>query len=134
MVADDKLRFDFSHGLTVEVFESTLQLMLILLLIEIPCVIDDAGKPINPKDLQKIEAIVSQQIKDELPVYAKEASLVEAKRIMGLRAVFGEVSGEIFWDGCRFLLLAGTCISMIRRYKKWSSLRNNQGWVNDSMP
>ena len=85
---------------TLEVFEPTLQLMLLLLLMEIPCVIDDAGKPINPKDLQKIEAIVSQQIKDELPVYAKEASLVEAKRIMGLRAVFGEVSYEIFWGGC----------------------------------
>eukprot|EP00250_Pteridium_aquilinum_P000973 c11152_g1_i1 orf=130-3051(+) len=62
LVADDKLRFDFSHG-----------------------------KPIDSKDLQKIESIVAQQIKDELPVYAKEASLVEAKRIMGLRAVFGEV-------------------------------------------
>ena len=56
----------------------------------------DAGKPIDPKDLQKVEAIVSQQITDELPVYAKEASLVEAKRIMGLRAVFGEVSVRYF--------------------------------------
>ncbi|MCO5599198.1 hypothetical protein L7F22_053298 [Adiantum nelumboides] len=62
LVADDKLRFDFSHG-----------------------------KPVDSRDLQKIESIVVQQIKDELPVYAKEASLVEAKRILGLRAVFGEV-------------------------------------------
>lgn len=62
LVADDKLRFDFSHG-----------------------------KPIDPKDLQKIESIVAQQIKNELPVFTKEASLAEAKRIMGLRAVFGEV-------------------------------------------
>ncbi|CAK9201668.1 unnamed protein product [Sphagnum troendelagicum] len=62
LVAPEKLRFDFSHG-----------------------------KPIDPKDLGRIEAIVSQQIHDELPVYAKEASLAEAKRIMGLRAVFGEV-------------------------------------------
>ncbi|KAH9543369.1 hypothetical protein CY35_13G061100 [Sphagnum magellanicum] len=62
LVAPEKLRFDFSHG-----------------------------KPIDPKDLGRIEAIVSQQIRDELPVYAKEASLAEAKRIMGLRAVFGEV-------------------------------------------
>lgn len=62
LVADDKLRFDFSHG-----------------------------KPVDCKDLQKIESIVGQQILDELPVYAKEASLVEAKRILGLRAVFGEV-------------------------------------------
>ncbi|KAJ7564423.1 hypothetical protein O6H91_02G016900 [Diphasiastrum complanatum] len=62
LVAPDKLRFDFSHG-----------------------------KPITHVDLEKIESIVAKQIKDEVPVYAKEASLVEAKRIMGLRAVFGEV-------------------------------------------
>ncbi|MCO5547451.1 hypothetical protein L7F22_000901 [Adiantum nelumboides] len=62
LVADDKLRFDFSHG-----------------------------KPVDSRNLQKIESIVVQQIKDELPIYAKEASLVEAKRILGLRAVFGEV-------------------------------------------
>eukprot|EP00249_Psilotum_nudum_P018822 c26976_g1_i1 orf=378-3269(+) len=62
LVAPDKLRFDFSHG-----------------------------KPINPKDLDKIEAIVSQQIREELSVYAKEASLAESKQILGLRAVFGEV-------------------------------------------
>lgn len=34
---------------------------------------------------------MSQQIRDEMSVYTKEASLAEAKRIMGLRAVFGEV-------------------------------------------
>ncbi|XP_024367679.1 alanine--tRNA ligase [Physcomitrium patens] len=62
LVAPDKLRFDFSHG-----------------------------KPIDSKDLGEIEAIVAQQIRDGMTVYAKEASLAEAKRIMGLRAVFGEV-------------------------------------------
>lgn len=62
LVAPDKLRFDFSHG-----------------------------KPIPASDLRKIETIVNKQIKDELEVYAKEASLMESKRIMGLRAVFGEV-------------------------------------------
>ena len=30
-------------------------------------------------------------------MYAKEASLGAAKRIMGLRAVFGEVFDELFW-------------------------------------
>ena len=30
-------------------------------------------------------------------MYAKEASLGAAKRIMGLRAVFGEVFNELFW-------------------------------------
>lgn len=39
----------------------------------------------------RIEDIVAQQIRDGMTVYAKEASLAEAKRIMGLRAVFGEV-------------------------------------------
>lgn len=62
LVADDKLRFDFSHG-----------------------------KPIDPNDLLKIESIVAQQIAEELTVYSREARLAEAKRIMGLRAVFGEV-------------------------------------------
>jgi hypothetical protein len=56
------------------------------------CSISCAGKPIDAKDLGKIEGIVSQQIRDGMTVYAKEASLAEAKRIMGLRAVFGEVS------------------------------------------
>lgn len=62
LVAEDKLRFDFSHG-----------------------------KPIDVKDLAKIEGIVVDQIRKELPVYAKEAPLAHARRIMGLRAVFGEV-------------------------------------------
>ena len=55
------------------------------------CFISCTGKPIDSKDLGKIEDIVSQQIRDGMTVYAKEASLAEAKRIMGLRAVFGEV-------------------------------------------
>ncbi|KAK8943427.1 Alanine--tRNA ligase [Platanthera guangdongensis] len=62
IVLPEKLRFDFSHG-----------------------------KPIHPEDLRKIEAIVNQQIKDELGVYASEIQLSVAKRIAGLRAVFGEV-------------------------------------------
>ncbi|KAJ4822824.1 hypothetical protein Tsubulata_015826 [Turnera subulata] len=62
IVLPEKLRFDFSHG-----------------------------KPVDPESLRKIEAIVNQQIKDELDVFAKEATLAEAKRITGLRAVFGEV-------------------------------------------
>lgn len=50
------------------------------------------GKPVQPEDLRKIEFIVNQQIKDELGVYALEIKLEDAKRINGLRAVFGEVS------------------------------------------
>ncbi|XP_008810668.2 alanine--tRNA ligase-like [Phoenix dactylifera] len=62
IVLPEKLRFDFSHG-----------------------------KPVHPEDLRKIELIVNQQIKDELDVYASEASLAAAKQITGLRAVFGEI-------------------------------------------
>ncbi|KAI4999073.1 hypothetical protein ZWY2020_059826 [Hordeum vulgare] len=62
IVLPEKLRFDFSHG-----------------------------KPVQPEDLRKIEYIVNQQIKDELEVSAQEIKLVDAKRINGLRAVFGEI-------------------------------------------
>ncbi|AQK39942.1 Alanine--tRNA ligase [Zea mays] len=62
IVLPEKLRFDFSHG-----------------------------KPVQPEDLRKIEFIVNQQIKDELGVYALEIKLEDAKRINGLRAVFGEI-------------------------------------------
>ncbi|KAJ9678391.1 hypothetical protein PVL29_020540 [Vitis rotundifolia] len=62
IVLPEKLRFDFSHG-----------------------------KPIHPDHLRRIESIVNDQIKDELDVYGKEATLADAKRINGLRAVFGEV-------------------------------------------
>ncbi|CAL4916236.1 unnamed protein product [Urochloa decumbens] len=62
IVLPEKLRFDFSHG-----------------------------KPVHPEDLRKIESIVNQQIEDELDVYASEIKLADAKRINGLRAVFGEI-------------------------------------------
>ncbi|XP_044490104.1 alanine--tRNA ligase-like [Mangifera indica] len=62
IVLPEKLRFDFSHG-----------------------------KPVDPENLRRIESIVNEQIKAELDVFAKEATLAEAKRINGLRAVFGEV-------------------------------------------
>ncbi|KAI4996891.1 hypothetical protein ZWY2020_052233 [Hordeum vulgare] len=62
IVLPEKLRFDFSHG-----------------------------KPVQPEDLRKIEYIVNKQIKDELEVSAQEIKLADAKRINGLRAVFGEI-------------------------------------------
>ena len=62
IVLPEKLRFDFSHG-----------------------------KPVKPDELRKIESIVTEQIKAELDVFAKEATLTDAKGIKGLRAVFGEV-------------------------------------------
>ncbi|KAK9683990.1 hypothetical protein RND81_10G179400 [Saponaria officinalis] len=62
IVLPEKLRFDFSHG-----------------------------KPVQSEELRKIENIVNDQIKAELDVYSKEATLAEAKRVNGLRAVFGEI-------------------------------------------
>ncbi|KAF7052439.1 hypothetical protein CFC21_060534 [Triticum aestivum] len=62
IVLPEKLRFDFSHG-----------------------------KPVQPEDLRRIEDIVNQQIKDGLEVHAQEIKLADAKRINGLRAVFGEI-------------------------------------------
>uniref|UniRef100_A0A0D9XI94 alanine--tRNA ligase n=1 Tax=Leersia perrieri TaxID=77586 RepID=A0A0D9XI94_9ORYZ len=44
-----------------------------------------------PEDLQKIESIVNQQINEKLEVFAREIKLADAKRINGLRAVFGEI-------------------------------------------
>ncbi|KAL6321461.1 hypothetical protein AAG906_016560 [Vitis piasezkii] len=39
-------------------------------------------KPIHPDHLRRIESIVNDQIKDELDVYGKEATLADAKRLM----------------------------------------------------
>lgn len=62
IVLPEKLRYDFSHG-----------------------------KPVQSEELRKIESIVNEQIKAELDVFAKEATLADAKRVNGLRAVFGEI-------------------------------------------
>lgn len=45
----------------------------------------------EPEQLRRIESIVNKQIKAELDVSVKEVALVDAERINGLRAVFGEV-------------------------------------------
>ncbi|GAB4852389.1 hypothetical protein Ancab_016581 [Ancistrocladus abbreviatus] len=59
------------------------------------------GKPLQNEELRKIETIVNDQIKAELDVYAKEVTLSDAKRINGLRAVFGEAKAFalIFEEG-----------------------------------
>ncbi|KAK4761778.1 hypothetical protein SAY87_029662 [Trapa incisa] len=62
IVLPDKLRFDFSHG-----------------------------KQVETELMRKIESIVNEQIKSELDVFSKEATLSAVKQINGLRAVFGEI-------------------------------------------
>lgn len=61
LVAPEKLRFDFSHK---------------------------AG--LSDAELEKVETISSNYIKDDGKVYAKEVPLATAKQIRGVRAVFGE--------------------------------------------
>lgn len=61
LVAQEKLRFDFSHK-----------------------------SGISDADLQKIEDISTEYIRQSCPVYAKDVPLVIAREIAGVRAVFGE--------------------------------------------
>ncbi|KIX01548.1 alanine-tRNA ligase [Rhinocladiella mackenziei CBS 650.93] len=61
LVAQEKLRFDFSHK-----------------------------SGISDTDLQKIEDISTEYIRQNCPVYAKDVPLVVAREITGVRAVFGE--------------------------------------------
>lgn len=61
LVAPSKLRFDFSHK-----------------------------APVTVPELQKIEEICLDWIKQDFPVYGKDMDIKSARRIPGLRAVFGE--------------------------------------------
>ncbi|KAJ1942460.1 Alanine--tRNA ligase [Linderina macrospora] len=62
LVAPDRLRFDFA-----------------------------CKAAISPEHMRDIEALTNQIIGKNLPVFAKEVSLEQARQINGLRAVFGEV-------------------------------------------
>ncbi len=61
LVDDEKTRFDFSHD-----------------------------KSVSPEELRKIEEFVNTRINRDLPVTAMTMPLAEAKKIPGVRAVFGE--------------------------------------------
>jgi alanyl-tRNA synthetase len=65
LVAPTKLRFDFSHKSPVK------------------CEGADS-------EMQRIEEICLQWIKDDVPVYGQDLPLSTARKIPGLRAVFGE--------------------------------------------
>ncbi len=66
LVDDEKTRFDFSHP-----------------------------KPLTGEELARMEQHCRQQIDRKLPVYAREVPQIDARRINGLRAVFGEKYPEI---------------------------------------
>lgn len=61
LVDADKTRFDFAHD-----------------------------KPITPEQLAEVEEIVNAHVRADLPVTAVTLPLAEAKRLPGVRAVFGE--------------------------------------------
>ena len=61
LVDSEKTRFDFSHG-----------------------------QPIKEEELREIECLVNEKIYSDLPVHAQIMPLAEAKKIAGVRAVFGE--------------------------------------------
>lgn len=65
LVAPTKLRFDFSY--------------------KSPVKCEGAGN-----EMQRIEDICLQWIKDDVPVYGQDLTLPAARKIPGLRAVFGE--------------------------------------------
>eukprot|EP01110_Echinostelium_bisporum_P010882 TRINITY_DN4478_c0_g1_i1.p1 TRINITY_DN4478_c0_g1~~TRINITY_DN4478_c0_g1_i1.p1 ORF type:complete len:116 (+),score=38.11 TRINITY_DN4478_c0_g1_i1:98-445(+) len=62
LVDHNRFRFDFSHG-----------------------------KSISQNQLSDLDKIVCELITKEMPVFTKVVPLAEAKKISGLRAVFGEV-------------------------------------------
>jgi alanyl-tRNA synthetase len=53
------------------------------------------NKPLTPEEIERIEALCTEQIKDDQPVYTKEVPEAEARRINTLRAVFGEKYPEV---------------------------------------
>src|SRR2546430_8838390 len=61
LVDPDKLRFDFSHG-----------------------------KSLDEKEVERVEQLVNERIEQKLAVYAEVAPQEQALKIHGLRAVFGE--------------------------------------------
>ncbi|HEV3142548.1 MAG TPA: alanine--tRNA ligase [Gemmataceae bacterium] len=61
LVDAEKTRFDFAHD-----------------------------KPLSPEEIEKVEAIVNEQIQEDRPVTPVVMPLAEAKKISGVRAVFGE--------------------------------------------
>ncbi|XWS39564.1 hypothetical protein CRYUN_Cryun18bG0066100 [Craigia yunnanensis] len=95
VVLPEKLRFDFSHD-------------------------PNRDGHISADHLRKIESIVNEQIKAELDVYSKEATLAEAKRINGLRAVFGEV----YPDPVRVVAIGQKVEDLLTdpENKEWSSI------------
>jgi alanyl-tRNA synthetase len=83
LVAPDRMRFDFT-----------------------------SNQALNVEQVKAVEEIAQKLIDTQNPVYAKECKTEEAKKVNGLRAVFGEVSqmfGIIFYNSFPILDLSKSC-------------------------
>lgn len=78
--------------------------------------------PLNGEQVAKIDSLVADLIKKELVVYTKEVSTAEAKKIHGLRAVFGEQ----YPDPVRV-------VSIGRSVEELLKDPNNKEWYNYSI-
>jgi len=50
----------------------------------------NGSKPLTLEEIEGVEKVVQSQIKQELPVHRRPTAIADAKKINGLRAVFGE--------------------------------------------
>jgi len=93
LVDHNRFRFDFSHG-----------------------------KPMQQKQLAEVDELVENMIKKELKVHTKVVSLADAKKIKGLRAVFGET----YPDPVRVVSIGQTVEELLAHPE-------NNEWVNFSI-
>ncbi|TGZ85058.1 hypothetical protein EX30DRAFT_368174 [Ascodesmis nigricans] len=93
LVAAEKLRFDFSHD-----------------------------GPVSAENLEKVEESSTKYIRQNLDVYAKDVPLEEAKKINGVRAVFGET----YPDPVRVVSIGVEVDELLKN-------PNNEAWENVSV-
>jgi len=94
LVAPDRLRFDFSAKVRAHGPARTQPRPAGALTSVVGCLcLNGCGAlqgAMTTDELARVESIVNKQIADNLQVYAREATLQQARAINGLRAVFGE--------------------------------------------
>src|SRR5690606_10298640 len=78
--------------------------------------------PVTAAEMELIERGVQARVKENLTVYAEPASLVSAKQINTLRAVFGEV----YPDPVRVVSVGQSVASLLASPK-------NEGWMDYSV-
>ncbi|KAF2074628.1 hypothetical protein CYY_004067 [Polysphondylium violaceum] len=78
------------------------------------------GRGMTREELAQIDSIVNETIAKHLPVHAKEVQLAQAKKINGLRAVFG----EIYPDPVRVISIGASVDDLLANptNPEWSNL------------